>query len=435
MNVYLKQLMINAIIIPIAYVALKLIFKKSIMFLYSFYTVFYVIFVAFMTVVGQNLGGLHSLWITPLNVIGGVILFSYINRVMRKPLSNTIEKLNALAEGDLEIDVQRSLASHEIGVLSNALLDLSARLKEVVSGIKNSALSLTSASTELSQSSQQLSQNASEQAGSIEEVSSTMEEMTANIQQNTDNANQTATVSLEAFDGITEVADRSQEAVEANKAIAEKITVINDIALQTNILALNAAVEAARAGVHGKGFAVVAAEVRKLAENSKVAAEEIVHLAQSSLMLSTTAGEVMGRTMPKIENTSQLVEEIAAASTEQTNGANQVNQAILQLTGITQQNATASEELSANSNALAQQARDLNDAISFFKMKENKVSFTPKQASKPLSKPSPKVQPVQKKQTVSLNEYTKPETQKNTTSGLKLNMFSDDSLDSGFENF
>ncbi|MCG8701133.1 MAG: methyl-accepting chemotaxis protein, partial [Bacteroidales bacterium] len=222
------------------------------------------------------------------------------------------------------------------------------------------------ASTHLSSSSEQLSQGANEQASSIEEVSSTMEQISANIEQNNQNAQQTEKVSEEANIRIKEVAKKSQKAVDANKQIVEKITVINDIAFQTNLLALNAAVEAARAGEHGKGFAVVAAEVRKLAENSKKAAEEVVGLAQTGLKFTEEARETMLQTIPEIEDTSKMVQEISVASLEQKNGAGQITSAIQQLNSVTQQTASSSEELATSAEELAGQAEQLRGVISFF---------------------------------------------------------------------
>jgi methyl-accepting chemotaxis protein len=192
-----------------------------------------------------------------------------------------------------------------------------------------------------------------------------MEEIASNIAQNTDNALQTdsnSAIALKKFEGVSQL---SIQSVEAQRKISEKIKVINDIALQTNILALNAAVEAARAGEYGKGFAVVAAEVRKLAEHSKLAADEIVNLAGNSLKLAEETGTQMQEALPYVKKTTGLVQEIAAASQEQTHGVNQINTTMAQLSDITQQTAAASEELASSAEELASQAQELNDLISF----------------------------------------------------------------------
>ncbi|MBU8891949.1 MAG: hypothetical protein KOO66_04170, partial [Bacteroidales bacterium] len=150
------------------------------------------------------------------------------------------------------------------------------------------------------------------------------------------------------------------------KEIAEKIQIVNDIAFQTNILALNAAVEAARAGEHGKGFAVVAAEVRKLAERSKVAADEINVVSKSGVEISDKAGKQLEAVVPEMEKTVKLVQEISASSQEQNSGSDQINSAVQQLSQVTQQNAAASEELATSAEELASQADQLKDVISFF---------------------------------------------------------------------
>jgi len=189
---------------------------------------------------------------------------------------------------------------------------------------------------------------------------------------------------LIATEGIKQGSESTNIAVDAMKNIADKIKIVNDIAFQTNILALNAAVEAARAGEHGKGFAVVAAEVRKLAERSKIAADEIDLLSKNGVEVSEKAGKKLTEIVPEIEKTARLVQEIAAASNEQNSGADQVNNAIQQLNQVTQQNAAASEEMATSSEELSSQAEELKRIISFFKVNDNnnQFSFNKKQTQK-----------------------------------------------------
>jgi methyl-accepting chemotaxis protein len=304
-------------------------------------------------------------------IVLGVLLFLGINYYISNSITSALNKGVEFAESIAEGDLSRTLhinQKDEIGQLARALNTMIQKIREIVSGIQEGADSIASASSQISKTSEQLSQAANEQASSVEEVSSTMEEMASNIDQNMDNSRMTEKISLEANTGIQQVAEKSTSSVAANKEIADKITIINDIAFQTNLLALNAAVEAARAGEHGKGFAVVAAEVRKLAERSKVAADEIVSLARNSHELADSAGEVMNQTIPKIENTTRLVQEITAASIEQSNGSAQVNNAIQGLNDVTQQNAAASEELATGAEEMAAQASQLKDIIAFFKL-------------------------------------------------------------------
>jgi methyl-accepting chemotaxis protein len=293
------------------------------------------------------------------------------------------------------------------------------KLNDIVTSIKQNSIQIASASEQLSGTSQQLSQGANEQASSVEEVSSTIEEITANINQNSENSHRTEKISVASAQGIENVNKSSKESLNSIKVISEKITIINDIAFQTNILALNAAVEAARAGEHGKGFAVVAAEVRKLAERSKVAADEIMSLSSQSVRITEEAGKQMDEILPEIKKTAQLVQEISSASLEQSNGATQVNNAIQQLNNVTQQNATASEELASSAQELASQAYTLNDVISFFKIRNDEYSkhqsgFSSK---KPVTPPSPK-----------MFDNTK-------TTGTQINLKKNTSDDSEFESF
>lgn len=366
-----KQGIVVLVCIPIAWFIARQIFQKSIMFKFCMYTVAFALMVSFTSVLQVFIEGYAKYLVTVFNITVGTFVYAYINNLLRNPLDKSIKQVKELSEGNLNVDLAESNSTNELGVLNNSLITLTNNLKEIISRVSDNALNLSNASQEMSGASEQLSEGANEQASSIEEVSATMEQMSANIEQNTQNAQQTEIVSKEAHASIKDVADKSQKAVEANKKIADKITIINDIAFQTNLLALNAAVEAARAGEHGKGFAVVAAEVRKLAENSKKAAAEIVELAQTGLNLSEEAGGLMLETIPKIENTSKLTQEIAASSFEQNNGAKQVNDAIQQLNSVTQQNATSSEQLASNAISLAEQADILKATISFFNTGEN----------------------------------------------------------------
>ena len=305
--------------------------------------------------------------------IAGIILAFVIARGIINPINKGVDFARKISEGDLkaEVDVDQK---DEIGVLAKALSNMSAKLKEIVGNIRAGADNIAAASQQMSSSSQEMSQGSSEQASSAEEVSSSMEEMTSNIQQNTDNAKQTQQISQKAAESIRQGNEATQQSVESMRDIAEKISIINDIAFQTNILALNAAVEAARAGEHGKGFAVVAAEVRKLAERSGEAASEIDEKSKSGVDISEKAGKQLEEIVPEIEKTSKLVQEITAASNEMNSGSEQVNSAIQQLNQVTQQNAASSEELATSAEELSSQADQLKQLISFFNVDDEDMN-------------------------------------------------------------
>jgi len=309
--------------------------------------------------------------------------FNTIKNNLNTLIAATAEVTRAaeeIAHGNLTITVRERSDQDK---LMQALISMVEGLTRTVAEVRGIAGEVAAASQSISTSSVQVSNGASAQAASAEEASSSMEEMVSNIKQNADNAQQTERIATKSAKDALESGKSVAAAVAAMKEIAGKISIIEEIARQTNLLALNAAIEAARAGEHGKGFAVVAAEVRKLAERSQKAAGEINQLSGTTVKVSEKAGEMLERLVPDIQKTSELVQEITAASKEQDTGAEQINKALQQLEKVIQQNASAAEEMASTTEELTGQSEQLMTALGFFRTREGGQQTTRGTAIKP----------------------------------------------------
>ena len=298
-------------------------------------------------------------------VMSGVMIRRLIRRLGGEP-AYVREIMRRLSAGDLSVSIETRVDDTES--MAHAIKGMIDKLREMIGKVRSAADNLSNASGQVSATAQSLAQSASQQAASVEQTTASMEEMSASIVENTENAKLTDGMASTAARQAGDSGEAVGRTVEAMKSIAEKIGIVDDIAYQTNLLALNAAIEAARAGEHGKGFAVVAAEVRKLAGRSQVAAQEIGNVARESVKLAERAGSLLGEMVPSIRKTSDLVQEIAAASQEQSSGVGQINGAMGQLNQATQQNASASEELAATAEELGGQAAQLQELMSFFQL-------------------------------------------------------------------
>jgi methyl-accepting chemotaxis protein len=301
------------------------------------------------------------------------------------PVNEAVAVLKEMEQGDLTQTVNGDYKG-QLKDFKDTVNNTIDKLSQIISEVNGAAASIAGASEEVSATAQSMSQACSEQAASVEETSASVEQMSASINQNTENAKVTDGMATQASGEAVQGGEAVKETVSAMKSIAGKIGIIDDIAYQTNLLALNAAIEAARAGEHGRGFAVVAAEVRKLAERSQIAAQEIGELAESSVEMAESAGKLLDTIVPSIKKTSDLVQEIAAASEEQSAGVDQINTAMDQLNQITQQNASSSEELAATSEEMSGQAAQLMELMAFFIVGDSAVAAPKVKSNKPAVK-------------------------------------------------
>ena len=356
--------------IPVAYIILRYYFKNSVFKTIGIIWVLNLLLIVANVEAANAFRSYFPLYVsTPLGVIISVVLFIAAARVLR-PLHEATEKMNSFSEGVISVSIDKELLNRndEIGKINQAIYNISGNLKNTIQTIRTNSDIMVDQGNVLLETSEALFQITSLQASAIEEITIAMSDMVSQINMTNEHSFQTEKIIVGANKNVHEGRDLSLKAVDVMKDIADKIQIINDISFQTNILALNAAVEAARAGENGKGFAVVAAEVRKLAEKSKLAAGQIHDVLQSGLATIEKTGNNLKQIAPEIDRTTNLIQEISASSVEQNHSANHINTSIQEINGQTQKNADMADKIAQSAKKLSDSSKELQNSLTFFKI-------------------------------------------------------------------
>lgn len=366
MNPFIVTIVKAIVSIPIAYVVLKVLFKKSILFNIGLTVIISSILCASSTKL-EMLTYINSITNFFIQVIIIATSLVIISQKIKKPLSQTIFQLNKISEKELAFDVKENVGKYEIKHLNTIIYKLKENYLNIFQNMQNNSEKLSEASKEMALVAVELSKSSNEQASAVEEVSSTMEEMANNTNQNSKKAKKTGESTEESLKAIKDNNEIIDKTVVAISNIDNKIKLISDIAAKTNILSINASIEAARAGESGKGFSVVAQEVRKLADMVKVTSDEINKLSKEGKNMSEKLKSEQIKTLEKISNSTKHVKAIISASLEQQNGIEMINQSMQQFNEITNLNSSSADKMSTSAQGLLNQADSMKILINQFK--------------------------------------------------------------------
>jgi methyl-accepting chemotaxis protein len=370
MNEFTSFTLVVLCVMVVVFIGSRMYYKKSVVFKMGLILTNMSGLVAILSFYIATHGFIHLSWCIPLVIVISFINFYAMHVTLKTPVAKLKRDIvDNLTNGNLAFvfDMKVLNRTDEFGEMARSLDHMKESLTETVEEIQKVAEQITMSANQQSEAATLISSGANEQASTTEEISATIEEITSNNHMNAENAKRTADISKKTAQTMKEMSIAAHRSLDAIDNIIKRINIVNDIAYQTNILALNASVEAARAGEHGKGFAVVANEVRSLAESSKDAATQIQDLSDETIVITRESEGMVQILLQDIEKIATLISSISVSTSEQTNGTDQINTAIMQLNDVTQQNAASSEELASSAEELASQSEHLYDMTRYFR--------------------------------------------------------------------
>ncbi len=353
--------------LAIGLVLIYFYFRKSFLRDLLFTWMFNVLAVSFISALGGH-GELSSAVTLPASIVVTVSCFFISVRAIKKPFEASVNRVANLAKGDISNENIIIEGKYELRILNESAAELQRQLYKIMGSVVDKSREIKEIGDRINHNALGLSEIANEQASSVEELSATMEEMAGSIGNSLNHSRETSDVSVTSLKLMGDVEKLTSDSLSTAVTMQERITLISSIAEQTNILALNASVEAARAGEAGRGFAVVAGEVRKLAEVTRSATEEIMALVENNYSFSNQVANHISTTIGKVEETNNHISGITSSAVQQQEGVTQVNHSLHQLNISAQQNATSSDELLQASKSMLKSSEELIDVIKFFKM-------------------------------------------------------------------